>query len=74
MAMMHLLWKLAWEGTSRAKKDIQQSAVKASLSLGVPSTFTSGVAVYMKQRDAWCHGKTGNSKCRTGRGKRDVFV
>ncbi|NXI58612.1 VMA5A protein, partial [Chloroceryle aenea] len=55
MAMMHLLWKLAWEGTSRAKKDIQQSAVKSSLSLGVPSTFTSSVAVRMKQRHAWHH-------------------
>ncbi|KAM6189843.1 von Willebrand factor A domain-containing protein 5A-like isoform 1-T1 [Sarcoramphus papa] len=53
MAMMHLLWKLAWEGTSRAEKDIRHSAVKASLSLGVPSPFTSSVAVRMKQRDAW---------------------
>ncbi|XP_054657264.1 von Willebrand factor A domain-containing protein 5A-like isoform X1 [Grus americana] len=55
MAMMHLLWKLAWEGTSRAEKDIQHSAVKSSISLGVPSPFTSGVAVLMKQRDAWHH-------------------
>ncbi|NXS53640.1 VMA5A protein, partial [Brachypteracias leptosomus] len=54
MAMMHLLWKLAWEGTSRAEKNIQHSAVKSSLSLGVPSPFTSVVAVLMKQRDAWC--------------------
>ncbi|KAM6114684.1 von Willebrand factor A domain-containing protein 5A-like [Phoenicopterus ruber ruber] len=53
MAMMHLLWKLAWEGTSRAEKDIWHSAVKSSLSLGVPSPFTSSVAVCMKQRDAW---------------------
>ncbi|NXW59028.1 VMA5A protein, partial [Eurystomus gularis] len=52
MAMMHLLWKLAWEGTSRAKKDIQHNAVNSSLSLGVPSPFTSVVAVRMKQRDA----------------------
>ncbi|XP_074892803.1 LOW QUALITY PROTEIN: von Willebrand factor A domain-containing protein 5A-like [Buteo buteo] len=53
MAMMHLLWKLACEGTSRAEKDIQHSAVKSSLSVGVPSPFTSNVAVRMKQRDAW---------------------
>ncbi|XP_075027196.1 von Willebrand factor A domain-containing protein 5A-like [Calonectris borealis] len=53
MAMMHLLWKLAWEGTSRAEKDIRHSAVKSSVSLGVPSPFTSSVAVRMKQRDAW---------------------
>ncbi|NXK00646.1 VMA5A protein, partial [Corythaixoides concolor] len=53
MAMMHLLWKLAWEGTSRAEKDIWHSVVKSSLSLGVPSPFTSSVAVRMKQRDAW---------------------
>ncbi|NXX64284.1 VMA5A protein, partial [Scopus umbretta] len=52
MAMMHLLWKLAWEGTSRAEEDIWQGAVKSSLSLGVPSPFTSSVAVRMKQRDA----------------------
>ncbi|XP_026719595.1 von Willebrand factor A domain-containing protein 5A-like isoform X2 [Athene cunicularia] len=51
MAMMHLLWKLAWEGTSRTK-DILHSAVKSSLSLGVPSPFTSSVAVRMTQRDA----------------------
>ncbi|NXG78069.1 VMA5A protein, partial [Baryphthengus martii] len=53
MAMMHLLWKLAWEGTSSAEKDIWHSAVKSSLSLGVQSIFTSGVAVRMKWRDAW---------------------
>ncbi|NXW51917.1 VMA5A protein, partial [Nyctiprogne leucopyga] len=53
MAMMHLLRKLAWEETSRAEKDIQHSAVKSSLSLGVPSPFTSNVAVRMNQRDAW---------------------
>ncbi|KAM7081862.1 von Willebrand factor A domain-containing protein 5A-like [Ciconia maguari] len=53
MAMMHLLWKLAWEGTSRAEKDIWHKAVKSSLSLGVPSPFTSSVAVRTKQRDAW---------------------
>ncbi|XP_009470015.1 PREDICTED: von Willebrand factor A domain-containing protein 5A-like [Nipponia nippon] len=53
MAMMHLLWKLAWEGTSSAEKDFQHSAVKSSLRLGVPSPFTSCVAVRMKQRDAW---------------------
>ncbi|XP_074023642.1 von Willebrand factor A domain-containing protein 5A-like [Numenius arquata] len=53
MAMMHLLWKLAWEGTSRTEKDIWHSAVKSSLSMGVPSPFTSSVAVRMKQRDAW---------------------
>ncbi|XP_009695509.1 PREDICTED: von Willebrand factor A domain-containing protein 5A, partial [Cariama cristata] len=53
MAMMHLLWKLAWEGTSRAEKDIWHSAVKSSLSLGVPSPFTSIVATRMNQRDAW---------------------
>ncbi|KAK2518885.1 hypothetical protein Q9233_012290 [Columba guinea] len=55
MAMMHLLWKLAWEGTSRAEKDIRHSTVKSSLSLGVLSPFTSVVAVRMKQRDAWHH-------------------
>ncbi|NXO47138.1 VMA5A protein, partial [Aramus guarauna] len=55
MALMHLLWKLAWEGTSRAEKDIRHSAVKSSISLGVPSPFTSIVAVLMKQRDAWHH-------------------
>ncbi|XP_074018656.1 von Willebrand factor A domain-containing protein 5A-like [Numenius arquata] len=53
MAMMHLLWKLAWEGTSRTEKDIWHSAVKSSLSMGVPSPFTSSVALRMKQRDAW---------------------
>ncbi|NXL54653.1 VMA5A protein, partial [Podilymbus podiceps] len=53
MAIMHLLWKLAWEGTSRAQKDVWHSAVKSSLSLGVPSPFTSCVAVRMKKRDAW---------------------
>lgn len=74
MAMMHLLWKLAWEGTSRAEKDIQHSAVKSSISLGVPSPFTSGVAVLMKQRDAWHHGKDRNSEDRTGRGKQDLLV
>ncbi|NWI25375.1 VMA5A protein, partial [Sula dactylatra] len=58
MAMMHLLWKLAWEGTSRAEKDIQHSTVKSSLSLGVPSPFTSSVAVRMKQMDAWQHDST----------------
>ncbi|NXN40150.1 VMA5A protein, partial [Rhinoptilus africanus] len=57
MAMMHLLWKLAWEGTSRTDKDVWHSAVKSSLSLGVLSPFTSIVAVRMKQRDAWHHGK-----------------
>ncbi|XP_074705495.1 von Willebrand factor A domain-containing protein 5A-like [Strix aluco] len=54
MAMMHLLWKLDWEATSRAE-DILHSAVKSSLSLGVPSPFTSSVAVRMKQRGAWHH-------------------
>ncbi|NXW38322.1 VMA5A protein, partial [Phaetusa simplex] len=53
MAMMHLLWKLAWEGTSRTEKDIWHNAVKSSLSLGVLSPFTSIVAVRMKHRDAW---------------------
>ncbi|NWX08165.1 VMA5A protein, partial [Caloenas nicobarica] len=53
MAMRHLLWKLAWEATSRAEKDICYSAVESSLSLGVLSPFTSVVAVRMKQRDAW---------------------
>ncbi|NWQ87262.1 VMA5A protein, partial [Burhinus bistriatus] len=53
MAMMHLLWKLAWEATSRTEKDIRHSAVKSSLRLGVLSPFTSTVAVRMKQRDAW---------------------
>ncbi|NXN73099.1 VMA5A protein, partial [Himantopus himantopus] len=55
MAMMHLLWKLAWEGTSRTEKDIWHSAVKSSLNLGVQSPFTSSVAVRMKQSDAWHH-------------------
>ncbi|XP_064896041.1 von Willebrand factor A domain-containing protein 5A isoform X3 [Columba livia] len=55
MAMKHLLWKLAWEGTSRAEKDVRHSTVKSSLSLGVLSPFTSVVAVRMKQRDAWHH-------------------
>ncbi|NWI50248.1 VMA5A protein, partial [Calyptomena viridis] len=41
MALMYLLWEIAWEGTSRTEKDTQQSAVKSSLSLGVPSPFTS---------------------------------
>ncbi|NWX11446.1 VMA5A protein, partial [Aegotheles bennettii] len=52
MAMMHLLWELSWEGTTRAKEDARHSAVKSSLSLGVPSPFTSSVAVRMKQKDA----------------------
>ncbi|XP_068275110.1 LOW QUALITY PROTEIN: von Willebrand factor A domain-containing protein 5A-like [Nyctibius grandis] len=52
MAMMHLLWKLAWEGTSRAE-DIWRSSVKSSLSLGILSPFTSSVALRTKQRDAW---------------------
>ncbi|NXX12930.1 VMA5A protein, partial [Podargus strigoides] len=55
MAMMHLLWKLAWEGTSRAEKDIHHSTVKSSLSLGVLSPFTSSVGVRMKQMDSWQH-------------------
>ncbi|KAM6387854.1 LOW QUALITY PROTEIN: von Willebrand factor A domain-containing protein 5A-like [Pluvialis apricaria] len=55
LAMMHLLWKLAWEGTSRTEKDIWHNAVKSSISLGVQSPFTSSVAVCMKQRDAWHH-------------------
>ncbi|XP_074972789.1 von Willebrand factor A domain-containing protein 5A-like [Phalacrocorax aristotelis] len=55
MAMMHLLWKLAWERTSRAEKDVQHSEVKSSISLGIPSPFTASVAVSMKQRDAWQH-------------------
>ncbi|NWI92927.1 VMA5A protein, partial [Pitta sordida] len=50
MALMYLLWERAWEETSRTG-DTQQSAVKSSLSLGVPSPFTSSVAVQMKQRD-----------------------
>ncbi|NXA16459.1 VMA5A protein, partial [Sapayoa aenigma] len=41
MALMYLLWGRAWEGTSRTEKDTQQSAVKSSLRLGVPSPFTS---------------------------------
>ncbi|KAM9215133.1 LOW QUALITY PROTEIN: von Willebrand factor A domain-containing protein 5A-like [Leptosomus discolor] len=53
MAMMHVLWKPAWEGTSKAEEDIRHSTVQSSLSLGVPSPFTSGVAVCMKERDAW---------------------
>lgn len=73
MAMMHLLWKLAWEGTSGAEKDIQHSAVKSSLSLGVPSPFTSSVAVCMKQRDAGRRGKARNGGDRTGREKRDLL-
>ncbi|XP_009887798.1 PREDICTED: von Willebrand factor A domain-containing protein 5A-like [Charadrius vociferus] len=55
MAMMHLLWKLAWEGTRRTENGIWHSAVKSSLSLGVQSPFTSSVAVRMKQRDAGHH-------------------
>ncbi|NXM76565.1 VMA5A protein, partial [Serilophus lunatus] len=51
MALMYLLWERAWEGKSREEKDTQQSAVKSSLSLGVPSPFTSIVGVQMKQRD-----------------------
>ncbi|XP_075378793.1 LOW QUALITY PROTEIN: von Willebrand factor A domain-containing protein 5A-like [Mycteria americana] len=53
MAMMHLLWELAWEGTSWAEEDIWHKVVKSSLSLGVPSPFTSSVAVRTKQRDTW---------------------
>ncbi|KAJ7409109.1 hypothetical protein BTVI_57828 [Pitangus sulphuratus] len=53
MALMQLLWERAWERTSRAEKDTWQSAVKSSLILGVPSPFTSSVAVRMKHRDAW---------------------
>ncbi|NWU87250.1 VMA5A protein, partial [Onychorhynchus coronatus] len=53
MALMHLLWERAWEGTSRTEKDTWQSAVKSSLTLGVPSPFTSSVAVRMKHRDTW---------------------
>ncbi|XP_031455854.1 von Willebrand factor A domain-containing protein 5A-like [Phasianus colchicus] len=53
IAMMHLLWKLAWQGTSKSEmEDVWHSAVKLSLSLGVPSAFTSVVAVRMEQRDA----------------------
>ncbi|NXC47615.1 VMA5A protein, partial [Penelope pileata] len=55
MAMMHLLWKLAWEGTSKAEKNIWHNAIKFSLSLGVPSPFTSGVAVRMEQRNTRHH-------------------
>ncbi|NXI62295.1 VMA5A protein, partial [Anseranas semipalmata] len=55
MAMMHLLWKLAWEGTSRSEKDIWHNAVKFSLSLGVPSPFTTIMAVRMEQTDTWHH-------------------
>ncbi|NXG57908.1 VMA5A protein, partial [Hemiprocne comata] len=51
MAMMHLLWKLFWEGTSKAE-DIWHSTLKSSLSLGVLSPFTSHVAVRMNQRNA----------------------
>lgn len=74
MAMKHLLWKLAWEGTSRAEKDVHHSTVKSSLSLGVLSPFTSVVAVRMKQRDAWHHGKARNGGDRTGRGKQGWLV
>ncbi|XP_021231613.1 von Willebrand factor A domain-containing protein 5A-like isoform X2 [Numida meleagris] len=56
IAMMHLLWKLAWQGTSMSEKeDIWHSAVKLSLSLGIPSAFTSVVAVRMEQRDTRHH-------------------
>ncbi|XP_051625659.1 von Willebrand factor A domain-containing protein 5A-like [Manacus candei] len=55
MALMHLLWERAWEGTSRTEKDTWQSTVKSSLTLGVPSPFTSSVAVRMKHKDAWHH-------------------
>ncbi|KAM6238445.1 von Willebrand factor A domain-containing protein 5A-like [Porphyrio hochstetteri] len=55
MAMRHLLWKLAWEGTSETVMDIWHSAVQSSLSLGVSSPFTSNVAVLMRQWDTWHH-------------------
>lgn len=70
IAMMHLLWKLAWQGSSKSEmEDIWHSAVKLSLSLGVPSAFTSVVAVRIEQRDAGHHGKATKSRDRTGRGK-----
>lgn len=74
MVMMHLLWKLAWKGTSRAEKDVRHSAVKSSLSLGVVPPFTSFVAVCMKQRDAWHRGKARNGGDSTGRGKQGLLV
>ncbi|XP_040546337.1 von Willebrand factor A domain-containing protein 5A isoform X4 [Gallus gallus] len=52
IAMMHLLWKLAQQGTSKSEKeDTWHSAVKLSLSLRVPSAFTSVMAVRMEQSD-----------------------
>lgn len=74
MAMMHLLWKLALEGTSRAEKGFWHSAVKSSLSLGVPSPFTSIVAVRVKQSDASHHGKARSGGDRSGRGKWRLLV
>ncbi|NWS78466.1 VMA5A protein, partial [Crotophaga sulcirostris] len=61
MAVMHLLRKLAWEGTSRAEKDTWHSAVKSSFSLGVLSPFTSSVAVRMNRGDTWQCGKAINN-------------
>ncbi|XP_068517186.1 von Willebrand factor A domain-containing protein 5A-like [Anas acuta] len=55
MAMMHLLWKLSRDGTSRSEKDIWQNAVTFSLSLGVQSPFTSSIAVRMELMDTWHH-------------------
>lgn len=70
IAMMHLLWKLAWQETSKSEmEDIWHSAVKLSLSLGVPSAFTSVVAVRMEQRDTGHRGKDRKSRDRTGRGR-----
>ncbi|XP_032058620.1 von Willebrand factor A domain-containing protein 5A-like isoform X7 [Aythya fuligula] len=55
MAMMHLLWKLSRDGTSRSEKGIWQNAVTFSLSLGVQSPFTSSIAVRMELMDTWHH-------------------
>ncbi|XP_035169311.1 LOW QUALITY PROTEIN: von Willebrand factor A domain-containing protein 5A-like [Oxyura jamaicensis] len=52
MAVMHLLWKLSRDGTSRSE-DIWQNAVQFSLSLGVQSPFTSSIAVRMGLMDTW---------------------
>ena len=70
IAMMHLLWKLAQQGTSKSEKeDTWHSAVKLSLSLRVPSAFTSVMAVRMEQSDIEHRGKARKTRDRTGWGK-----
>uniref|UniRef100_A0A8C3KIA7 VIT domain-containing protein n=1 Tax=Calidris pygmaea TaxID=425635 RepID=A0A8C3KIA7_9CHAR len=51
MAMMHLLWKLAWEGTSRTEKDIWHSAI---LCLQTPQCFSLPLATWFPASCSGC--------------------